>query len=78
MVSEDSLNMIRLAFIQLSETTDLGGWQLDPWGWNYNGSQETDDTDIHILRANCGTGIDNHLTWAWCIDRKVCKVRFNR
>ena len=43
--------MIRSAFIQLSNRTDLGGWQLDPWGWNYNGNQETDDTDIHLLRG---------------------------
>lgn len=51
MVSEDSLNMIRSAFIQLSEKTDLGGWKLDPLGWNYNGKQETDDTDIHLFRG---------------------------
>ena len=51
MVSEDSLNMIRSAFIQLSETTNLGGWQLDPLGWNYNGKHETDDTDIHLFRG---------------------------
>lgn len=51
MISEESVNMIRSAFIRLSETMDLGGWQLDPWGWNYNGNQETDDTDIHLLRG---------------------------
>jgi hypothetical protein len=52
MVSEHSLNMIRATFIQLSDTTDLGGWQLDPLGWNYNGNHETDDMDIYLLRGN--------------------------
>ena len=63
MVSEDSLNMIRSAFIQLSDKTDLGGWQLDPWGWNYNGNQETDDTDIHLLRGEAERASITILPW---------------
>jgi hypothetical protein len=51
MVSERTLNIIRDAFIRLSIRTDLRGWQLDPMGWNYNGNQETEDTDIHLLRG---------------------------
>jgi hypothetical protein len=48
MVSEHALERIRFAFIQLSETRDLGGWRLDPMGSNYNERQETDDVDIHL------------------------------
>jgi hypothetical protein len=51
MVSDRTLERVRAAFIQLSETTDLAGWELDPIGWNYNGKQETDDLDIHLLRG---------------------------
>jgi len=51
MVSEHTLEKIRLAFIQLSESTDLAGWRLDPMGWNYNGNQETDDVDIHLMKG---------------------------
>lgn len=51
MVSAHTLERIRLAFYQLSETTDLAGWRLDPMGWNYNGNQETDDVDIHLLKG---------------------------
>lgn len=51
MVSEPTLERIRTAFEQLSETSDLSGWVLDPMGWYYNGNQETDDVDIHLLRG---------------------------
>ena len=51
MISEPTLNKISAAFIQLSQTTDLQGWRLDPLGWNYNGKQETDDTDIQLFRS---------------------------
>jgi len=52
MVSEPTLERIRLAFLQLSEDADLAGWRLDPMGWNYNGNQETDDTDIHLVKGS--------------------------
>jgi hypothetical protein len=51
MVSERTLETIRTAFEQLRETIDLAGWGLDPMGWNYNGNQQTDDVDIHLLRG---------------------------
>jgi hypothetical protein len=51
MVSEPTLRKIRLAFAGLSQWVDLEGWQLDPMGWNYNGNQETEDTDLHLLRG---------------------------
>lgn len=52
MVSEHTLERIRSAFEQFQETTGLAGWGLDPVGWNYNGNQQTDDVDIHLLRGN--------------------------
>jgi hypothetical protein len=48
---EHTLERIRRAFIQLSESENLEGWRLDPMGWNYNGKQETDDVDIHLVKG---------------------------
>jgi hypothetical protein len=50
MVSEPQLEKIRKAFEGLPER-DLQGWGLDPMGWNYNGKQESDDVDLHLLRG---------------------------
>jgi hypothetical protein len=50
MVFQETLDMIENAFRQIPES-ELNGWGLDPMGWNYNGNQETDDTDIHLLRG---------------------------
>ena len=51
MVFPETLEKIRSAYLQIPGT-ELKGWQLDPMGWNYNGNQETDDTDLHLLRGD--------------------------
>ena len=50
MVFPERLDMIEDAFNQIPDA-ELRGWGLDPMGWNYNGNQETDDTDVHLLRG---------------------------
>jgi hypothetical protein len=46
-----TLQTIRAAFERLAKHDDLEGWILDPLGWNYDGRQDTSDTDIRLVRG---------------------------